>query len=95
VRGFLDGGVFTFKGIPYGQDTGGENRWLPSKPPAPWKDEYPALISPKDAGDIATIQTCRFAKIRCGHYGSLSFVRLIRQVPTAVVCTLNTACGFP
>ena len=31
VRGFLDGGVFTFKGIPYGQDTGGENRWLPAK----------------------------------------------------------------
>ena len=44
VRGFLDGGVFTFKGIPYGQNTGGENRWLPAKPPAPWKDEYPALI---------------------------------------------------
>ena len=44
VRGFLDGGVFTFKGIPYGQDTGGENRWLPAKAPAPWKDEYPALI---------------------------------------------------
>jgi para-nitrobenzyl esterase len=44
VRGFLDGGVFTFKGIPYGQDTGGENRWLPAKSPAPWKDEYPALI---------------------------------------------------
>ena len=44
VRGFLDGGVFTFKGIPYGQNTGGENRWLPAKPPLPWKDEYPALI---------------------------------------------------
>jgi para-nitrobenzyl esterase len=44
VRGFLDGGVFTFKGIPYGQDTSGENRWLPAKPPTPWKDEYPALI---------------------------------------------------
>jgi para-nitrobenzyl esterase len=44
VRGFLDGGVFTFKGIPYGQNTAGENRWLPAKPPAPWKDEYPALI---------------------------------------------------
>lgn len=44
VRGFVDGGVFTFKGIPYGQNTGGENRWLPAKPPVPWKDEYPALI---------------------------------------------------
>jgi para-nitrobenzyl esterase len=44
VRGFLDGGVFTFKGVPYGQDTGGENRWLPAKPPAPWEGEYPALI---------------------------------------------------
>lgn len=44
VRGFLDGGVFTFKGIPYGQNTAGENRWLPAKAPEPWKDEYPALI---------------------------------------------------
>ncbi|MGD0471041.1 MAG: carboxylesterase family protein [Terriglobales bacterium] len=44
VRGFLDGGVFTFKGVPYGQNTAGENRWLPAKPPVPWKDEYPALI---------------------------------------------------
>ena len=37
-------GVFTFKGIPYGQDTGGENRSLPAKPPKPWDNEYPALI---------------------------------------------------
>ena len=44
VRGFVDGGVYTFKGIPYGQDTGSENRWLPAKPPNPWKDDYPALI---------------------------------------------------
>ena len=44
VRGYLDGGVFTFKGVPYGQNTGGENRWLPAKPPVPWKDEYPALV---------------------------------------------------
>jgi len=44
VRGFLDGGVFTFKGVPYGQNTAGENRWLPAKPPKPWNDEYPALI---------------------------------------------------
>src|ERR1035438_6088299 len=44
VRGFVDGSVLTFKGVPYGQDTSGENRWLPAKPPKPWKDEYPALI---------------------------------------------------
>ena len=44
VRGFVDGGVFTFKGIPYGQTTAGENRWLPAKAPVPWNDEFPALI---------------------------------------------------
>src|SRR5579863_8104936 len=44
VRGFVDGGVLTFKGVPYGQSTAGENRWLPAKPPAPWADEYPALV---------------------------------------------------
>jgi para-nitrobenzyl esterase len=44
VRGFLDGGVFTFKGVPYGRTTAGENRWLPAKPPEPWTDEYPALV---------------------------------------------------
>jgi para-nitrobenzyl esterase len=44
VRGFVDGGVLTFKGIPYGQTTAGENRWLPAKPPVPWTDEYPALV---------------------------------------------------
>jgi len=43
VRGFLDGGVFTFKGVPYGQTTAGENRWLPAKPPTPWTDELPTL----------------------------------------------------
>lgn len=44
VRGFLDGGVLTFKGVPYGQTTAGVNRWLPAKPPASWTDEYPALV---------------------------------------------------
>src|SRR5450759_4408320 len=26
-------------------DTGGENRWLPAKPPKAWDGEYPALVS--------------------------------------------------
>ena len=44
VRGLVSGDVFTFKGIPYGQNTGGENRWLPAKAPKPWTGEFPALI---------------------------------------------------
>jgi para-nitrobenzyl esterase len=44
VRGYVDAGVLTFKGIPFGQDTSGENRWLPAKPPKPWDGEYPALV---------------------------------------------------
>ena len=44
VRGYLDGGVLAFKGVPYGRTTAGENRWLPAKPPEPWTDEYPALV---------------------------------------------------
>ena len=44
VRGYVDAGVLTFKGIPYGQNTAGENRWLPAKPPKAWDGEYPALI---------------------------------------------------
>src|SRR5689334_25264206 len=44
VRGLLDGGVLTFKGIPYGQNSAGENRWLPAKAPTPCAAEYPALV---------------------------------------------------
>jgi para-nitrobenzyl esterase len=44
VRGYVEDGVLTFKGVPYGASTAGENRWLPAKPPAPWDGEYPALI---------------------------------------------------
>ncbi|HWA87091.1 MAG TPA: carboxylesterase family protein [Opitutus sp.] len=43
VRGYVEEGVLTFKGVPYGANTGGENRWLPAKPPAPWEGELPAL----------------------------------------------------
>ncbi len=61
VRGFVDGGVFTFKGVPYGQDTGGANRWLPAKPPTPWQDERHTLIygpnCPQTLHDFKAIET--------------------------------------
>lgn len=44
VRGYVEDGVFTFKGVPYGASTGGENRWLPAKPPTAWEGELPTLI---------------------------------------------------
>ncbi|MFO1246700.1 MAG: carboxylesterase family protein [Alphaproteobacteria bacterium] len=61
VRGYLDGGVFTFKGIPYGQDTGGANRWLPAKPPTPWDGERNTLIyganCPQTLHDFKAVET--------------------------------------
>jgi para-nitrobenzyl esterase len=44
VRGYIDEGVLTFKGVPYGANTSGENRWLPAKPPKSWDGELPTLI---------------------------------------------------
>jgi para-nitrobenzyl esterase len=61
VRGFVDGGVLTFKGVPYGQDTGGANRWLPAKPPTPWEGERHTLIygpnCPQTLHDFKAIET--------------------------------------
>ena len=44
IRGFVDDGVITFKGVPYGQDTGGDARWLPARPPKPWPGVRDTLI---------------------------------------------------
>ncbi len=36
IRGAMNGPVYVFKGIPYGDDTGGDNRFMPPKPAKPW-----------------------------------------------------------
>jgi para-nitrobenzyl esterase len=43
IRGFTRNGIFIFKGIPYGDTTAGENRFLPPKPAKPWSDVRPTL----------------------------------------------------
>ncbi len=43
VKGFILRGVTTFKGIPYGAPTGGENRFMPPRPPKAWDDIRPAV----------------------------------------------------
>ena len=43
VQGFLLRGLYNFRGIPYGADTGGSNRFMPPQKPEPWTDVRPAV----------------------------------------------------
>ena len=51
VRGIANTGIKVFRGIPYGADTSGANRFMPPRPPAPWTGTRSALsfgpISPQ------------------------------------------------
>lgn len=44
VRGYIKGGIYTFKGIPYGASTAGENRFMPPVKPTPWKGIRDTLV---------------------------------------------------
>jgi para-nitrobenzyl esterase len=43
VRGFILRDIYTFRGIPYGADTSGKNRFMPPQKLEPWTDIKPAV----------------------------------------------------
>src|SRR5580693_9764147 len=36
LRGRTEDGIHVFRGVPYGADTSGKNRFMPPRKPAPW-----------------------------------------------------------
>jgi para-nitrobenzyl esterase len=36
IRGYVNNGIYTFRGVRYGASTEGKNRFMPPKPPEPW-----------------------------------------------------------
>lgn len=43
VKGFILRGIYNYRGIPYGADTSGKNRFMPPQPPKPWTTILPAV----------------------------------------------------
>jgi len=52
VQGLILRDIYMFRGIPYGADTSGENRFMPPQKPEPWDDTYPAIWWGDDAPQI-------------------------------------------
>jgi para-nitrobenzyl esterase len=44
VRGYARNNIYTFKGIPYGDDTSGKNRFMPPVKPEPWAGVKDCLV---------------------------------------------------
>jgi len=43
VKGFILRGIYNYRGIPYGADTSGKNRFMPPQPPKPWSTVLPTV----------------------------------------------------
>ncbi len=58
VQGLANGPIKEFKGIPYGAPTGGKNRYMPPKKPAPWTGVRECFaygqISPQTPASLAS-----------------------------------------
>jgi para-nitrobenzyl esterase len=74
VQGFMLNDVYHFRGIPYGADTGGKNRFMPPQKPEPWSNVFPAVWWGNSAPQILDNQFSRpyssFAD--CWNYDAVS-----------------------
>ena len=52
LRGNIEDGVFVFKGVPYGADTGGEGRFKGPRPAEPWTGVRDALTYGPDSPQL-------------------------------------------
>lgn len=43
VQGIILRGIYQFRGIPYGADTSGKNRFMPPQKPEPWEEVKPTI----------------------------------------------------
>lgn len=54
VAGYVDGGIYTFKGIPYAETTAGANRFMPPRKVKPWSgvrsSRAYSFVCPQDKG---------------------------------------------
>lgn len=44
IKGYIRNDIFTFKGVPYGADTSGANRFMPPQKPTAWSDTRDCLV---------------------------------------------------
>jgi len=63
IEGFTDGGIHTFRGVPYAQPPVDRLRWRPPVPPTPWSGVRTATefgpICPQTAGAVFTTRAAR------------------------------------